>query len=273
MAKLTDLSQLSRNMIKPVMTDVKPAPSLVSKADEETAAVLAYFSRRPQASAATVAKAAEAVPATDNSKQQLDELSRRLKEAESTKATAESALAKSQERLQTANKELLRLQGECSRLQGELNKLMRTDEVDNTAAQTPLEPVKTKVSGLLTLPGGFEEVFPGELRELVIAALANARDGARQGGKDRRAVALDAVLAANGSSGELDRRREALKQALKDSGYTTNPSALESLGFRLISGRTHWKLQYANIRLAMAKTPSDFRSTNNTSTEITNRCF
>ena len=51
-------------------------------------------------------------------------------------------------------------------------------------------------------------------------------------------------------TGELERRRAELKQILKDAGYFNDPKPLEKLGFKLISGRTHWKLQYANVRIA-----------------------
>ena len=79
----------------------------------------------------------------------------------------------------------------------------------------------------------------GEVREQVIAALAEALAAARQSGRDRRARLLEGVLAANPPSGELERRRAELRQILKDSGYFNDPKPLERLGFRLISGRNH----------------------------------
>ena len=48
---------------------------------------------------------------------------------------------------------------------------------------------------------------------------------------------------------------------------------LERLGLRLISGRNHRKLQYANVRVTLAKTPSDYRANLNSGSEIANRCF
>jgi len=61
-------------------------------------------------------------------------------------------------------------------------------------------------------------------------------------------------------TGELDRRRAELKQILKDAGYFTDPHALEDIGFKLVSGRNHWKLEYAGIRMPIAKTPYDYRA-------------
>ena len=78
---------------------------------------------------------------------------------------------------------------------------------------------------------------------------------------------------ANSATGELERRRAELKQILKDAGYFNDPKPLEKLGFKLISGRTHWKLQYANVRITMSKTPSDYRASLNTASDTANRCF
>ena len=81
------------------------------------------------------------------------------------------------------------------------------------------------------------------------------------------------MLAVNHATGELERRRAELRQILKDAGYYNDPKPLERLGFKLISGRTHWKLQYANVRVTMSKTPSDYRANLNNGSEIANRCF
>ena len=65
-----------------------------------------------------------------------------------------------------------------------------------------------------------------------------------------------------------------LRQILKDAGAFNDSRAiakLEKLGFRLISGKKHWKLEYAGIRFPLAKTPSDFRAHLNTATDVANR--
>jgi hypothetical protein len=38
-------------------------------------------------------------------------------------------------------------------------------------------------------------------------------------------------------------------------------------------GNKHWKLDYANVRIPISKTPSDRRGAQNTATDIANRCF
>lgn len=168
-----------------------------------------------------------------------------------------------------------RLQGECGRLQGELRKTAENAPVAAPAQTAPVaqaEPTKP-TRGLLAANGAIVEAFPGEVREQVLAALADALAAAQQSGRERRAGVLAGVLAANPATGELERRRAELKQILKDAGYFNDPKPLEKLGFKLISGRTHWKLQYANVRITMSKTPSDYRASLNTASDTTNRCF
>ena len=129
---------------------------------------------------------------------------------------------------------------------------------------------------LLDAPTPFSEKFPGEAREHVVEALAAAYDAAEAGGRDRRARILESVLCANPPSGELERRREAVKQIVKDAGSALDHAALaelEKLGFRYISGNKHHKLEWAGIRFPLAKTPSDYRACLNSAAEITNRVF
>ena len=117
------------------------------------------------------------------------------------------------------------------------------------------EPTKP-TRGLLAANGAIAEAFPGEVREQVLAALADALAAAQQSGRERRAGVLAGVLAANPATGELERRRAELKQILKDAGGFTDAStlaALERIGIRCISGRKHWKLEYADIRMPMSK--------------------
>ena len=131
-------------------------------------------------------------------------------------------------------------------------------------------------SVLLEKPPAFGEKFAGEIREHVLATLADASSAAEAGGRDRRARILEAVLCANPASGELERRREAVRQIVKDAGSFLDDRAiaeLEKLGFRYVSGKNHHKLEWAGIRFPMAKTPSDHRSCLNSAAEIANRVF
>lgn len=129
---------------------------------------------------------------------------------------------------------------------------------------------------LLDAPVPFSEKFPGEVREHVVEALAAANEAAEAGGRDRRARILEAVLGANPPTGELESRREAVKQIFKEAGSKLSPAALaqlEKLGFRYVSGNKHHKLEWAGIRFPLAKTPSDYRACLNSAAEIANRVF
>lgn len=129
---------------------------------------------------------------------------------------------------------------------------------------------------LLDAPEPFAEKFPGEVREHVVEALVAANEAAEAGGRDRRARILEAVLGANPPTGELERRREAVKKIVKSAGEHLDGAALaalEKLGFRYVSGNKHHKLEWAGIRFPLAKTPSDRRACLNSAAEIANRVF
>ena len=287
--KLTDLSQLTKAILKespPPRPVEKPAPEpSQSREDADAAAVLAYFSHPSQNAPQRNRAAPCAVPAKDRpvapeaaleaKDAALAALAEEKAAADERIADLERQLAVEREAHETAVRERDRLQGECGRLQGELRK-----KGENAPVSAPVEvaPVAKTESpkptrGILAAPGAVAEVFPGEVREQVVATLLEGLGTAERSGRERRAEILRCVLAANQSAGELERRRVELRQILKDAGYYNDPKPLERLGLRLISGRTHWKLQYANVRVTMSKTPSDYRANLNNGNEIANRCF
>ena len=100
------------------------------------------------------------------------------------------------------------------------------------------------------------------------------------GYKGCKDAAMDALAAekavTDGRIADLERRLAELKQILKDAvGFTdaSTLAALERIGIKCISGRKHWKLEYADIRMPMSKTPSDYRSAQNCASDMANRCF
>jgi len=188
--------------------------------------------------------------------------------------------------LALAREELASSREEFAAAQDATMKSMAAMSVGNAAKDDEIarlkdllqEAQRTSLSSsvLLEKPPAFSEKFHGEAREHVLAALASAREAAEAAGRDRRARILEAVLGANPPSGELDRRREATLQILKDAGGFLDDrtiSDLEKLGFRYVSGKNHHKLEWAGIRFPAAKTPSDRRSCLNTASEISNRVF
>ena len=279
-------------MIKPSEAQPKPAPKVVnreealqSREDADAAAVLAYFARSPQKASRSPRVAPRGVAVADRSV--APEAALKTKDAALTAFAVEKAaherriaelerqLAEEREAHIAAIRERDRLQGECGRLQGELRKCGENAPVAAPVEAAPVarvEPTKPP-QGILVAPATAAEVFPGEVREQVVATLLDGLGTAERSGRERRAEILRYVLAANQSAGELERRRAELRQILKNAGYYNDPKPLERLGLRLISGRTHWKLQYANVRVTMSKTPSDYRANLNNGSEIANRCF
>ena len=279
-------------MIKPSEAQPKPAPkvanqeeALQSREDADAAAVLAYFARSPQKASRSPRVAPRGVAVAD--RPVAPEAALKTKDAalaafavekaahERRIAELERQLAEEREAHIAAIRERDRLQGECGRLQGELRKCGENAPVAAPVEAAPVvqsEPPKP-TQGILVAPAMAAEVFPGEVREQVVATLLDGLGTAERSGRERRAEILRYVLAANQSAGELERRRAELRQILKNAGYYNDPKPLERLGLRLISGRTHWKLQYANVRVTMSKTPSDYRANLNNGSEIANRCF
>ncbi len=285
---LTDFSQLSKGMFRksePVV-EVKPVPKEMSAGGDDA---LAYFgltgrgkresgragavggcgaSGAGAANAATAAMEAnlEAVRAESAA------LSEAKAEAERKAADLERQLAAERAARQTAEAERERLRGDVLRLRNEIEEMQTTPSAE-AAVPAPVQEVR--VQGLLRQPKT-DEVFNGEVREHVLAALSEARDSAGQSGRERRAKVLEDVLAANVPAGELERRRVELRQVIKDTGSFIDAraiSALEKIGFKCVSGNKHWKLDYADIRIPISKTPSDYRSALNTATSIANKCF
>ena len=292
MAKtLTDLSQLTKAILKESPPSrVEPAPAAqpaptVSDEDREAEEVLAYFSRTPQnaprslrvapGAGAGEDRTAELKAALETKDAALDAIAEEKAEADERIAELEQQLGAEREAHEAAVRERDRLQGECGRLRGELRKCGENAPVAAPVEAAPVvqsEPPKP-TQGILVAPAMAAEVFPGEVREQVVATLLDGLGTAERSGRERRAEILRYVLAANQSAGELERRRAELRQILKNAGYYNDPKPLERLGLRLISGRTHWKLQYANVRVTMSKTPSDYRANLNNGSEIANRCF
>lgn len=218
-------------------------------------------------------------------------------------AEAKESLARTQEELKQAQEELAqtgaRADEELTKLKAELAQTSAALEAEKSAPKVDsalqeevaakdreiarlqallVEAQRTALSStvLLDKPEGISEKFTGEVREHLLEALADAQRAADAGGRDRRARILEAILCANVRTGELARRRDEVKQIMKDAGAYIDDSAiaaLEKLGFRYISGAKHHKLDFAGIRFPVAKTPSDHRSCLNSAAEICNRVF
>ena len=276
----TDFSQLSKGMFKksdPVV-EIKPIPKKSAGGDD----ALAYFglnapeapTRAPGAGAdngrilsleANVAALRAESAALGAAKA----------EAERKSFDLEQQLAAERQIRASAEAERGRLRGEVLRLRNELEDALTAPSAGSGATGNG-EPVReVRVQGLL-VPPATTEVFPGEVREHILAVLSEGLEAAQSSERERRAKVLEDVLAANKPGSELERRRRELKQIIKDTGSFVDSrtiAALEKNGFRCVSGNKHWKLDYADIRIPISKTPSDYRAALNTATDIANRCF
>lgn len=176
---------------------------------------------------------------------------------------------KLRESLANQTRQLNALKADLKAVKALLTNLAQTlqEPTSPPPSETPPPPPGT----LLQTPAAFSEAFPGELRELLLDTLQSARDNAQSCGRARRQAALEAILQANPSMGELARRQNAVRQILKDAGRFNDGTALEPLGFILDGGGKHWKLRYANLTHSLPKTPSDYRSNLNAAAELINR--
>ena len=273
----TDFSQLTKGMFRksdPVV-EVKPLPPKKAAGDD----ALAYFGLNvPEAPAC-----APSVGVDNGRIQSLEANVAALRaesaalgaakaQAERKSADLEQQLAAERQMRASAETERDRLRGEVLRLKNELEEALTAPGTQPVVS----EPVReTQVAGLLK-PPATAEVFPGEVREHILAVLTEGLEAAQSSERERRAVVLEDVLSANKPGSELERRRRELKQIIKDTGSFVDArtiAALEKLGFKCVSGNKHWKLDYANVRIPISKTPSDRRGAQNTATDIANRCF
>jgi len=265
---LTDFSQLTRRMVAPAPAPEPPKP-VVSDEDRAAAEVLAYFTKPGAAPRKTASSASAAKPVDPR----VAELEQALAARAGELAATSAALAAARAQGVAAQEEIRRLKESCAQLRAERDRA-RTASVASAPEPPPAAAsAAPPPAPALLVPPKLNEMFPGEAREMVLDVLADAAETAASTTRERRGRVLAAVLAANPSSGALAARRQALKQALKDAGFYNDPKVLEGLGFRLVSGRNHWKIEYADVRIPLAKTPSDFRSNRNAAADISNRCF
>ena len=290
----TDFSQLSKGMFRksdPVV-EAKPLPPKKAAGDD----TLAYFGiggtgnrERETAKSGAVSVPGASCAEADNGRIQSLEanvaalraesaaLGAAKAEAERKSADLEQQLAAERQMRASAEAERDQLRGEVLRLKNELEEALTAPSEGNgelgTGNGAPVREVR--VQGLL-VPPATAEVFPGEVREHILAVLTEGLEAAQSSERERRAAVLEDVLAANKPGSELERRRKELKQIIKDTGSFVDArtiAALEKIGFKCVSGNKHWKLDYANVRIPISKTPSDRRGAQNTATDIANRCF
>ena len=134
--------------------------------------------------------------------------------------------------------------------------------------------LRTKLNGIELLPllvlGEEDELFPGEIKDLVLAVLD---DYARNHPNTRRADVFTDIVGKNGYQRISANNATSLKNSLK--GYSTMTGALrqflEGIGFTLSDGGKHYKLTYYHdprYTVILAKTGSDHREGMNLAAQI-----
>ena len=237
-------------------------------AAEEVAAELLAITERAEKAEAQNAALEKKIEETEKSalsekeelKKEIAALKEALEKAESKTSEANAAVVGKMEAL----KKRIALEEE------------RKKDLEERLADAERTALSSSV--LLDKPAHFSisEKFPGEIREHLLATLAEAMRSADQGGKERRAQILEAILCCNPLSDELDSRRTEIKDIMKNAGSTIGENTvakLEKMGFRFISGNKHNKLDWGGVRVIIPKTPSDHRSFLNSAIDIVNKVF
>ncbi len=199
-------------------------------------------------------------------------------EALKAKENSESALAAANDELAKLRKEIAEEKAKPRIDEKLLTEVSEKDKEIEQLKTLLIEAQQTSLSSsvLLDKPSGIGEKFAGEIREHILETLKLSLDAAERSGQERRSRILEAVLCSNIPSGELERRRNELKQLIIEEGNAINESTiakLERLGFRYISGKNHHKFEWAGHRYIVSKTPSDHRSAQNSAADICNRIF
>ena len=201
----TDFSQLSKGMFKKSApeVEVKLIPKKSACGDD----ALAYFGlNAPEASTRAPGGGAD-----DGRIQSLEANVAALRaesaalgaakaEEERKSADLEQQLAAERQIRASAEAERDRLRGEVLRLKNELEEALTAPQAQSAA---PASVQEARIEGLLKPPATLE-VFPGEVREHILAVLSEGLEAAQSSERERRATVLEDVLAANKPGSDLE---------------------------------------------------------------------
>ncbi len=161
---------------------------------------------------------------------------------------------------------------DLQRLKSRIQELTR----ENSSLQMENQGLRNKLSGAKSTPilylGEEEEFYPGEIREMLLDALAEEQPKAKP--KSRRAAVLEDVLEHNDYQHVGEKRDKEVKDLLN--GYKTMSGtlrqALKELGFVITEEGKHYRLTYYGddrYQTTLAKTGSDWREGKNAASVIT----
>lgn len=150
--------------------------------------------------------------------------------------------AERDEQISSLRKENYALKSQISKLEEQLAAMKASlDNVGEVLAKNSELPLSSQVS-LLERNTEIADRFEGETHDQLIEVLREARDLAEKEGRVRRAQILESVLVENITSGNLEKRREALKKLFKDnSNILSGPvlAELDKLGISYKNGEEY----------------------------------
>ncbi len=150
------------------------------------------------------------------------------------------------------------------------------NEIDKLRGRLRSRERAGSAGGALLGLGNEADLFPGEVLEIVIAAMAHARS--RAGDDTRTAHVIDDLIEANPIASRRDGMVAEVKSIVSDAERFTNREIerLEDLGFTVSSSGKHHKAVYGNdarYQFSIAKTSSDHRAGKNLASEICSKLF
>ena len=162
------------------------------------------------------------------------------------------------------------------KLQRQVEELTRANE----ALQFENQGLKAKLDSRDTVPvlfmGDEFEFYPGEIKDLLLAALTEALKATTP--KSRRADVVLDIIRNNDYQKLSQTKAEELKRLLKNydgmSGRTRQ--ALKNLGFEITEEGKHYKITYygdGRYQTTYSKTPSDGRTGKNSAQQTINIAF
>lgn len=157
---------------------------------------------------------------------------------------------------------------ELQRQVDELSKANEALRCENLGLRSKMESVE---SVPILYLGAEDEFYPGEIKDMVLAALEDALRNTK--GTSRRADVIRDVFDSNGYKNICGERQQEIKNLLK--GYDGMSRALRQdlmdMGFEITEEGKHYKLTYYGDRrywTTLAKTPSDHREGKNSALTI-----
>ena len=126
--------------------------------------------------------------------------------------------------------------------------------------------------------GNEEELFPGEIKDMVLSVLNDMINKLQPEKRTRRADIIRDIVQSNDYEGILEKKAKDLKNELK--GYRTmeKPTRkfLQDFGFVITEDGKHYKLKYYKdnrYTSILPKTSSDRRAGLNAASEMKNKCL